>query len=30
MASIQKKGHGWYCTFYHANQRHTFAVGRVR
>jgi len=29
MASIQKKGEGWYCTFSHAGRRHTFAVGQV-
>jgi len=29
MASIQKKGEGWYCTFSHAGRRHTFALGKV-
>jgi integrase len=29
VASIQKKGSGWYCTFYHASERYTFAIGKV-
>jgi integrase len=29
MASIQKKGDGWYCQFMFSRRRHTFAVGKV-
>jgi integrase len=29
MASIQKKGDGWYCQFTHRSRRHTFAIGKV-
>jgi hypothetical protein len=29
MASLQKKGNGWYCQFLHHGKRHTFAVGAV-
>ena len=29
MASLQKKGNGWYCQFLHDGRRRTFAVGRV-
>ena len=29
MASLQKKGDGWYCQFMYRGQRHTFAVGKV-
>ena len=29
MASIQKKGDGWYCQFCYRGQRPTFALGRV-
>ena len=30
MASIQRKGDGWYCQFVFRGKRHTFAVGKVR
>jgi hypothetical protein len=29
MASLQKKGNGWYCQFVHEKKRHTFALGPV-
>src|SRR4051794_20123163 len=29
MASLQRKGNGWYCQFLHRGKRHTFAVGAV-
>ena len=29
MASIQKKGDGWYCQFMYERQRHTITVGKV-
>src|SRR4051812_15362051 len=29
MASIQKKGDGWYCQFMHRRHRYTFAIGKV-
>jgi len=29
MATLQKKGNGWYCQFLHHGKRHTFTVGRV-
>lgn len=29
MASLQKKGRGWYCQFLYRGKRHTFAVGAV-
>lgn len=29
MASLQKKGNGWYCQFAHRGKRHTFALGPV-
>ncbi|HKM55135.1 MAG TPA: site-specific integrase, partial [Isosphaeraceae bacterium] len=29
MASLQKKGKGWYCQFLYHGKRHTFAVGAV-
>ncbi len=29
MASLQRKGNGWYCQFMHRGKRHTFAVGPV-
>src|SRR3712207_2154587 len=29
MASLQRKGEGWYCQFTYRRKRHTFAVGRV-
>ena len=29
MASLQRKGDGWYCQFLSRGKRHTFAVGRV-
>ncbi len=29
MATIQKKGNGWYCQFLHHGKRHTFTIGRV-
>lgn len=29
MASVQRKGNGWYCQFLHRGKRHTFAVGPV-
>ncbi len=29
MASLQKKGNGWYCQFLHHGKRHTIAVGLV-
>ena len=29
MASLQKKGNGWYCQFLYHGKRHTFAVGAV-
>ena len=29
MASLQKKGNGWYCQFLHHGKWHTFAVGAV-
>jgi hypothetical protein len=29
MASLQKKGNGWYCQFLRHGKRHTFAVGAV-
>src|SRR4051795_8070602 len=29
MASLQKKGNGWYCQFLHRGKRHTFAIGAV-
>jgi integrase len=29
MATLQKKGNGWYCQFLYHGKRHTFTVGRV-
>lgn len=29
MASLQKKGDGWYCQFVHHGKRHTFSIGQV-
>ena len=29
MATLQKKGNGWYCQFLHHGKRHTFTIGRV-
>ncbi len=29
MASIQRKGDGWYCQFLYLRHRHTFALGKV-
>jgi integrase len=29
MATLQKKGYGWYCQFVHHGKRHTVAIGRV-
>jgi len=29
MASLQKKGEGWYCQVLHRGKRHTFTLGRV-
>lgn len=29
MASIQRKGDGWYCQFLYLRRRHTFAAGKV-
>ena len=29
MASIKKKGNGWYCQFVHAKKRYNFAIGKV-
>jgi integrase len=29
MASLQRKGDGWYCQFMYRQRRHTFAVGKV-
>jgi hypothetical protein len=29
MASLQKKGNGWYCQFLHHGKRHTFTIARV-
>ena len=29
MASLQRKGNGWYCQFLYHGKRHTFSVGRV-
>ena len=29
MASLQKKGEGWYCQVLHRGRRHTFALGKV-
>jgi integrase len=29
MATLQKKGKGWYCQFLHHGKRHTFTIGRV-
>lgn len=29
MASLQKKGDGWYCQFLYHGKRHTFTVGKV-
>jgi hypothetical protein len=29
MASLQRKGDGWYCQFISSGKRHTFSIGRV-
>ena len=29
MASVQKKGKGWYCQFVYHGKRHTVSIGRV-
>jgi hypothetical protein len=29
MASLQKKGNGWYCQFLFPGERYTFTIGRV-
>jgi hypothetical protein len=29
MASVQRKGDGWYCQFCYRGKRHTFAIGKV-
>jgi integrase len=29
MATLQKKGNGWYCQFLHHGKRHTITIGRV-
>src|SRR5262245_23416255 len=29
MATLQRKGNGWYCQFLHHGKRHTLAIGRV-
>jgi integrase len=29
MASLQKKGNGWFCQFLHHGKRHTVSIGRV-
>ncbi len=29
MATLQKKGNGWYCQFLHHGKRHTVTIGRV-
>ncbi len=29
MATVQKKGNGWYCQFLHHGKRYTYTIGQV-